>query len=369
MSTVWSEPKPVLVLIGSLRSGGQERQAANLVNALAEQGVPVALAVLTDRFENAYEIDPRVQVLALGRGGVIGAVLATVRLGRLAGSFSAVYSMLDVANVVSGLVGLLRSARVVWAVGSSNVSPGWVPRLAFGVAKWLSPRADLMISNAHRVEAFYLGSGFRPKRSLVIENGIDLGLFHPDGPTSLRVDLNTPPSVRLIGCVGRFHPAKRIDLLCRAMGQVFQHSPDAHLVLIGRGMTASNAELTAWLNRHDLGGRTHLLGERTDMPRLYRDLDLVVCSSDYEGMSNSVLEALASGIPCVSTDVGDSARVLLPECVVPVGDARALETAISCVLDDETLAQQAATYGHRRVRECYSLEQLASATLEVLQGI
>ena len=133
-------------------------------------------------------------------------------------------------------------------------------------------------------------------------------------------------------------------------------------------MTSSNAELQAWLDRHDLSERTHLLGERTDMPPLYRALDVVVCSSDFEGMSNSVLEALASGVPCVSTDVGDSARVLLPECVVPVGDASALATAIMRVLDDASLSERAATYGRARVCELYALERLASATLEALQG-
>ena len=365
---MWSEPKPLLVLIGSLVSGGQERQAASLANALVEQGMPVTLALLTDRHESAYEIDPRVQLLALGRGGVIGAMLATVRLYHLAGRFGVIYSMLDVANVLSGLVGRLRQVRVVWAVGSSGVSPGWVPSLAFGIAKWLSPRADLMISNAHRVEAFYLGRGFRPKRSVVITNGIDTHRFHPEGPENLRIDLSLPAPIRLVGCVGRLHPVKRIDLLCEAMGEVSKRRADTHLVLIGQGMTASSAELKGWLDRHDLTERTHLLGERTDMPPLYRGLDLVVCSSDFEGMSNSVLEALASGVPCVSTDVGDSARVLLPECVVPVGDASALATAIMRVLDDASLAEHAATYGRGRVRELYALERLASATLEALQG-
>ncbi len=133
-------------------------------------------------------------------------------------------------------------------------------------------------------------------------------------------------------------------------------------------MTASNAELQAWLDRHHLIERTHLLGERTDMAPLYRGLNLVVCSSDFEGMSNSVLEALASGVHCVSTDVGDSARVLLPECRVPVGDASALATAIMRVLDDASLAKRAAAYGRARVCELYAVEGLASATLEALQG-
>jgi len=358
----------VLVLIGSLGFGGQERQAANIVNALAERGVPVTLALLNGRHENAYAVDPRVQLVPLGRGGMTGMVLATVRLYRLAGRFRVIYSMLDVANVLGGLVGLLRPVRVVWSVGSSGVSPGWVPRLAFGLAKRLSPAAELLISNAERVQAFYLDNGFRPKRSLVITNGIDTRQFNPEGPENIRGTLHIPESTPLVGFVSRFQPEKRIDLLCEAMGEVFRCRSDAHLILIGSGMTSSNAELQAWLDRHDLTERTHLLGERTDMPPLYRGLDLVVCSSDFEGMSNSVLEALASGVPCVSTDVGDSARVLLPECVVPVGDAGALAKAIMRVLNDASLAEQAATYGRGQVCELYALERLASATLEALQG-
>jgi len=291
-----------------------------------------------------------------------------VRLYRLTSRFGIMYSMLDVANVLSGLVGRLRPVRVVWAVGSSGVSLGLVPRLAFGLAKWLSPRADLMISNAHRVEAFYLGRGFRPKRSVVITNGIDTHRFHPEGPENVRGDLNIPESTPLVGVVSRFQPEKRIDLLCEAMSEVVKLRSDAHLVLIGRGMTSCNTQLQAWLDRHDLTERTHTLGERNDLPPLYRGLDLVVCSSDFEGMSNSVLEALASGVPCVSTDVGDSARVLLPECVVPAGDASALATAIMRVLVDASLSERAAAYGRDRVRELYALERLASATLEVLQA-
>ena len=108
---------------------------------------------------------------------------------------------------------------------------------------------------------------------------------------------------------------KDLDNFAAAAARVAEQVTDARLVFIGRGMDAANGHVTATLLRHGVLERSRLLGERDDLAELYPGFDVLLVASRYgEGTPNVLLEALASGVPCVTTDVGDAARI--------VGDAR-----------------------------------------------
>jgi len=123
--------------------------------------------------------------------------------------------------------------------------------------------------------------------------------------------LDLPSSAVLVGRVARLHPMKGYPELIRAAGRLGRTRADLHLVLAGRGVEAGNSELEGEISAAGLEGRVHLLGERRDVPHLLAALD-VCCSPSLfgEGFPNVVAEALACAVPCVVTDVGDSAAVL-----------------------------------------------------------
>jgi glycosyltransferase involved in cell wall biosynthesis len=115
----------------------------------------------------------------------------------------------------------------------------------------------------------------------------------------------------LIGAVGRFDPQKDYPTLMAAAQALHTDRPDVHFVLCGDGLTMENMELTGWIAARGLQRVFHLLGRRADMPAVTAAFDLATSSSAYgEAFSNVMGEAMACGVPCVATDVGDAAAIL-----------------------------------------------------------
>lgn len=154
--------------------------------------------------------------------------------------------------------------------------------------------------------------GYDGDRGVVVPNGFDCTRFAPD-PAARRVvrdELGVAPDALLIGCVARYHPVKNHQGLIDAAATVAREIPAAHVVLVGPGVDPANAELGAHIARVGLGGRVHLLGERRDVPRLTAALDVAVLASRSESWPNVIGEAMACGVPCVVSDVGDSAAIV-----------------------------------------------------------
>lgn len=203
--------------------------------------------------------------------------------------------------------------------------------------------------------------GYDARRMLVIGNGIDLKEFfgqeQPPVPVGVAGD-----EARLIGCVGRFHPDKGQDLLLQSFAQLLIQQPDLRLVLIGRGCEPSNKQLSELLDRFNLRHAVQLLGERPDIAKLLQSMDIYCMPSRSEGFPNGLVEAMAAGLPCVATDVGD-ALVLgagVVEFVMP-SSVTELTKGLQLMLEKtpverSNLGQQAA----RRIKENFSIDAVRS---------
>ena len=136
--------------------------------------------------------------------------------------------------------------------------------------------------------------------------------------------------------VGRFDPFKDIRGFIETAGLLRQQFPQARFVLCGNGIEWENAELVSWIKAAGIGSVSHLLGRRDDIPRIMATLDIAVSSSIGEGFSNVIGEAMACGVPCVVTDVGDSAMIVGDTGrVVPRRDPKALAKACEQLLEME----------------------------------
>lgn len=138
-----------------------------------------------------------------------------------------------------------------------------------------------------------------------------------------------------------------------------------HWLLVGRGVTHDSEELAASLHEHGLEGRVTLAGERADIPRIMCRLDLLVSPSEWgEGFPNVLGEGLAAGVPCIATDIGDSAQVV-GDCgrVVAPGDAAALAGAIAA-LSAGGRAEIGAR-GRERVRQLFSMDGVRDRYLDL----
>jgi len=166
----------------------------------------------------------------------------------------------------------------------------------------------------------------------LIPNGFDLGLFKPDpvARRSVRAELGIAEDTVLIGLIARFHPVKGHATFFKAAGLLSLTAPGIRFVLSGDEVTPDNSPLARMIRENQLDGKVHLLGPRPDTARVMAALDIANSASESEAFPNVVAEAMACGVPCVATDVGDSASIICGTGrVVPPHDPEALAEACS----------------------------------------
>ncbi len=237
----------------------------------------------------------------------------------------------------------------------------------------LSRRPAAVVANSHAAVDYHKSLGYRPRRWEVIPNGFDLDLFRPDpqARTALRSQLNIPEAAPLVGLAARFDHMKGHEVFCRAASLVLDRNPEAHFVLCGDGITQDNPGLAKLL--HDTGGgkSVHLLGPIIDMPLFFSALDVACSSSHGESFPNVLGEALACGIPCVATDVGDSARIVGDAgAIVPSRDPDALASALNTLLEmDPTARWELGLRGREHVEQNYSLAAITARYAELYREL
>lgn len=198
--------------------------------------------------------------------------------------------------------------------------------------------------------------GVSGKKILYIPNGVDTRKFFPcafakvpggarspimQGQSELREQLGLPLNSILIGSVGRLDPVKDFPTLLKAFRDVQRNITDAKLVIVGDGPIRQ--QLTEFCRGLEIQSGVLWLGERSDIATLLRCFDIFAQSSIFEGMSNTILEAMACGLPVVATDTGGNpelVRVGHNGVLVQVGDAKALSEALSILVLDADLRQQ-----------------------------
>lgn len=195
----------------------------------------------------------------------------------------------------------------------------------------LSPHVDAIIYNSHTSARQHEAFGFDASLTRVIPNGFDTSVFQPDthARIGIRHELGLSDNQLLIGLIGRFHPMKDHRTFLNAAALLVREFPEVHFLLAGSEVDTDNLFLTAMITELGLGERVLLLGERKDIPQLNAALDIASSASAWgEGFANVVGEAMSCGVPCVVTDVGDSAFIVGDTGkLVPPGDPEKLAMA------------------------------------------
>jgi len=244
------------------------------------------------------------------------------------------------ANLLGGLSAKAAGVPCVWGIHHSNLSPE-VNRLrtrvvAKACAALSGVLPDRIVCCALRAFDLHAGIGYRRERMLVIPNGFDVRDFRPraEARAVFRAELGLPEDAFLIGMVGRYDPQKDHANFLRAAQLFTETNRDAQFVLCGDGLVRDNEDLVRLMSPL-AKRRTHLLGRRSDIPMINAALDLAtLSSSDGEAFPNVVGEAMACGVPCVVTDVGDSAFIVGDTgLTVPPRDSRALADAWAEIYD------------------------------------
>lgn len=216
--------------------------------------------------------------------------------------------------------------------------------------------------------------GYSGDRTIVIPNGFDCDRFKPSTSARqiLRKNLNVSQDSIIVGSIGRFHPQKDYNNLLSAAGILTKKYMNLHFVLIGRGIEQNNSEIAELISQNKLTNRVHLLGERQDIPEIIAGMDIITSSSSYgEAFPNVIGEAMASGIPCVVTNVGDSAWIVGNSGkVVPPRDAQALATACKELIDAGLSERvRLGKVARQRILDNFSIEKIVARYEELYKQI
>jgi len=210
------------------------------------------------------------------------------------------------------------------------------------------------------------------QRCRVISNGIPTEYYaRPQTPRSeWRAREGFRDNDVLFVCVARFAPQKNHELLLKAFAEGPASDPNAHVILVGEGALQERLEDQA--KNLGLARRVHFLGLRTDIPDVLGATDVFVLSSDYEGSPLSVMEAMASGLPIVSTAVGGVPDLFengKEGLIVQPGDVQGLSNSMAYLLGNREARVSLGTAAARRTRENYDTSMMVRAYEELYEDL
>lgn len=355
-------PVRLLFLVTTFDRGGAEKIIARLATSLPRDRYAVAVAALQGRSGRivaelvaggvpAHDLRMR-NKLDLGAALRLRALLRRERIEVL-------YSFLFHANLMGRLVGGWCGVPV--RIGAERIA-GWdgpLRRLLNRLTARLTTGV-VAVSEAVRDEAART-LGVAPEWITVIPNGVNTEEFTP---------ASCPIVAPVIGCTGRLHWKNDQRTLLEAFAAVRQAVPEARLLLVGDG--EERGALERMVARHNWGEAVTFAGEHPDVgPWLHRTA-VYVQPSVSEGMANSILEAMACGLPVVATRVGGTPEVVedgVSGLLVPPKDPAALATALVTLLADSALRVAMGSAGRKRVVRQFNEADMIRRTTTFLDSV
>jgi glycosyltransferase involved in cell wall biosynthesis len=358
----------VVHIVSGLIAGGAEtmlyRLLANMDSALFESEV----ISMTDQGQLGGKIQQLgVIVTALGMNRVPSAhKLRTLWSHLRSNPANIIQTWMYHADLIAGIVGKLSTTTpVVWNI-RANVAPFSKDKKTYLFTKacaYLSASLPArIVSCSESARQSHIKAGYDASKIVTIPNGFDLNCPSTGATSlrSLRQELELENTTPLIGLITRYDRRKDLPNFAQAAALLLQKIPEVRFILCGNGINWENKELTDILRNTGIEAACFLLGRREDVTSIMIALDLVTSSSESEGFPNVLGEAMACGVPCVATDVGDSALILGEAgIIVPPKDPQALAAGWRKIL---TLGKPARVAlglrARRRIEEKFSLRSV-----------
>jgi glycosyltransferase involved in cell wall biosynthesis len=366
----------VLFLARSLGYGGAERQLVELARALSKRGLEILVACFYDPGPLAEELrHAGVDVVSLGKRGRWDTRRFLRSLVSLVGRTrpDILHSYLPEPNLVAASLKLrYPRQRIVWGVRASNMDfaeYGFVSRLSFAATIAMSRIPELIIANSVAGATYHVSRGYPADRLQVIPNGVDTSRFRPDPirREGLRRALGVDAASLLIGHVGRIDVMKDHATLLRAAQRFASEDSSARFLCVGTGSAAYEHEIRALSEHLGLSRILTWMPPRPDTESVYNACDVVTSSSAFgEGFPNVIAEAMACGVPCVVTDVGDSRLVVGEDgLTVPPKRPDLLAQAWSGLFGQ--LSESLSARCRNRIVENFSVDRLTQSTIVALE--
>lgn len=304
----------ILQVITSLDVGGAELVLAQLVKSLRNNNVDNTVVCLLPAGKVAEQLlDLNIRVISLNVtsawSGISGffKLISVIRREKP----DIIQSWLYHANFLTSVAAFFTPIQnVVWGIHSSQkIRTKRSTSLLIKLGAWLScfsPKKIVYVAESSK--SVHESLGYNAKLSVVIPNGFNIDLFRQDGSNkqSGRAKLKIPTNKLVVGCIGRWHPDKGLDIMLQVIAEIqLTYTNDIFFVFAGRGCTAGNTEFLALQHKCPRPEDILALGECDNVPELLSVLDIFCLPSRSEAFPLALGEAMASGLYCVATDVGD----------------------------------------------------------------
>lgn len=281
------------------------------------------------------------------------------------------------ADLLGGLAARMAgNSNVIWGIRTTDVDGGCarataaVRRICAWISRWVP---DTIICVAEAARRSHASAGYDANRMVVIGNGFDLSrLTATDSErAALRRQWGFGEGDIVIGTMGRFNADKDQFNFVLSAGLLAKKHACVRFLMIGTNLDAHNAELMGWIDGTGHAERFVLLGERADIPACLSAMDIFCLPSRTEAFPNALGEAMAMGLPCVSTDVGDVAMLMADTgVIVPKADPDALARGIESLLAlDPELRKQLGQRARERIHAEFTMEQARTRFEQIYENL
>ncbi len=374
----------VCILVWNINApGGMERQAWMLAKGLAKRGVRVTTitSLLIRNFRPRdilwqKEIKDEVYVYKIPLKqwkyftSIIFCLNSLLLMFSLRKKFDLIYGVqLYSYGAIASLAGKLMNKPVVVKIACggycgdiamfSKLPLVWIAKI---FAKW----ADVYVSLSKQIEGELKDAGFDKGEIINIPNGVDTSVFHPAESIEEKKRLRTKlmlPDKKIVVFVGRLDPQKRVDLLIGIFNEVHKIYDNSCLIIIGDG--PEKDKIKSMLNE-DIA----FIGTVNNVEEYLRVSDLLVLPTLAEGMSNIILEAMATGLPVITTDVSSNPEVIdngINGILLDAKDKEGFQRNIIRILDDESFANKVGQEARKKMLERFSIEFVSGKHLELFE--
>jgi glycosyltransferase involved in cell wall biosynthesis len=281
------------------------------------------------------------------------------------------------ADLLGGLASRIAGNRhVIWGIRTTDIGAGGSS--ATVIIRWLCARLSrwvprVIICAAEASRQLHIAVGYDATKMVVIPNGYDFCWLKSsfEERQSLREQCGITQNEVVVGSLGRFHADKDQENFVRSAALLARQYPQIRFLMVGRCLDWDNTQLVDWIVRTGFKSRFVLLGERKDVPQCLAAMDIFCLHSRTEGFPNVLAEAMAMGLPCVTTEVGDAAMLLADTgVVVHQGDSADLAQGVRQLLGLEHDARHAlGMRAKRRVEAEFSLARARERYEEIYRQV
>lgn len=348
----------VLHLIQGLELGGLEKVVLSLIEGLDKNRYSCSICCFDSLGELAKRVNGAKKIFFLKRKQGIDYLYPFKLAGLLKKEQIQVLHLHNSTAFFYGVIAgrIARVTSIIYTEHARDITPNLKVRIADKLLSFFTNKivvvAECLKNNLIKCEKF------KEKKISVIHNGIDADIYNVKTDCKeIRTKIGIDETANVVGMVARFDPIKNHKCLIKAMKQVVSELPKTVLLIVGDGPIRSELEML--VSDLMLGKNVKFLGMRTDIPDLLSAMDVFVLCSKSEGLSVTLLEAMAAGKAVVATSVGGNSELIehgINGMLVPPNDENSLSEAILACLKDKSKALAMGTVASQKVAENFTLD-------------